>query len=158
MMNTTMDHPRVCGEQPSNSSSMSSTRGSPPRVRGTVLEPRLRARKIRITPACAGNSFYCVSPHIHIGDHPRVCGEQVHRSASVTGFPGSPPRVRGTASSVSETASSGRITPACAGNSRRIPAPAMQTWDHPRVCGEQLLYTLQSRRPTGSPPRVRGTV
>ena len=50
-----------------------------------------------------------------------------------------------------------RITPACAGNSAPgTPArPGMR--DHPRVCGEQHIFTAQQSISTGSPPRVRGT-
>ena len=52
----------------------------------------------------------------------------------------------------------GRITPACAGNRPRhgMLQPASQ--DHPRVCGEQLLYMQSRKHKMGSPPRVRGTV
>ncbi len=30
-------------------------------------------------------------------------------------------------------------------------------WDHPRVCGEQLMVRIFGDASAGSPPRVRGT-
>ena len=71
------DHPRVCGEQRYTLPYRRSCKGSPPRVRGTVLvlgllsnflgsPPRVRGtalllvqstRASRITPACAGNRW-----------------------------------------------------------------------------------------------------
>ena len=49
------DHPRVCGEQWVTAMNRTSSKGSPPRVRGTVAD--LYPNEIRkgITPACAGN-------------------------------------------------------------------------------------------------------
>ena len=50
-----------------------------------------------------------------------------------------------------------RITPACAGNSPEdFPLPP-STWDHPRVCGEQIHALILWAGIWGSPPRVRGT-
>ena len=50
------DHPRVCGEQRNLLRSFPFVRGSPPRVRGTVVQTTLYKIEQRITPACAGNS------------------------------------------------------------------------------------------------------
>ena len=50
------DHPRVCGEQFGAVADMPRARGSPPRVRGTVVEFVLGDPNPGITPACAGNS------------------------------------------------------------------------------------------------------
>ena len=69
-------HPRVCGEQPSSCDSISSFRGSSPRVRGTVDREYARRGDYRFIPACAGNSQtnkVSISP---CTVHPRVCGEQ----------------------------------------------------------------------------------
>ena len=51
-----------------------------------------------------------------------------------------------------------RITPACAGKSRPVPAPPAQRRDHPRVCGEKGKNILDGITSKGSPPRVRGKV
>ena len=70
---------------------------------------------------------------------------------------GSPPRVRGTEAACPGVGAGKRITPACAGNSSTKPQARWGRADHPRVCGEQGLYTARSRHYKGSPPRVRGT-
>ena len=114
-------------------------------------------RKCRITPACAGNRHRARHIARSIRDHPRVCGEQLFRTAKTPCLPGSPPRVRGTAVSSSPTITAARITPACAGNSFHQSHKRGAVQDHPRVCGEQRALALAARRALGSPPRVRGT-
>ena len=107
----------MCGEQASSSLQRTTKPGSPPRVRGTDSSQQARNTKNRITPACAGNSG-TVNPGAAVhGDHPRVCGEQIPDGEYCSGCKGSPPRVRGTVLTESETVYAQRITPACAGNS-----------------------------------------
>ena len=72
------DHPRVCGEQCMVGRGAGKDGGSPPRVRGTGFFFFLPNPKIRITPACAGNSFLRSAKGVTFRDHPRVCGEQPH--------------------------------------------------------------------------------
>ena len=111
------DHPRVCGEQPHPAAENAQLPGSPPRVRGTESPNTYSAPSIRITPACAGNSprdGVCIGI---LKDHPRVCGEQLFPLFLFQPRLGSPPRVRGTASSGRTARGNIRITPACAGNS-----------------------------------------
>ena len=50
------DHPRVCGEKISTTSSCQTESGSPPRMRGKVLGHLLPFSGCRITPAYAGKS------------------------------------------------------------------------------------------------------
>ena len=52
----------------------------------------------------------------------------------------------------------GRITPACAGNSRHIRRYPRRRWDHPRLRGEQLFFLRATQTVRGSPPLARGTV
>ena len=151
------DHPRVCGEQFSPANKSSTLRGSPPRVRGTVINFGNRFSFDRITPACAGNSQHFHLLQIKKQDHPRVCGEQVILRPQKSGPPGSPPRVRGTVISIIQRGPPRRITPACAGN-RAFLAPSYSLGkDHPRVCGEQPAFVITCAAISGSPPRVRGT-
>ena len=131
------DHPRVCGEQSKAAFSAARIWGSPPRVRGTAPRNGAKHLTARITPACAGNSYITnrirtairitpacagnssVSPPCAAcrRDHPRVCGEQRYFPITLSISPGSPPRVRGTVQNISNDFKTGRITPACAGNS-----------------------------------------
>jgi len=70
------DHPRVCGEQYTVEKFRQTYPGSPPRVRGTVLDIAGFGGSSRITPACAGNSRHRLFSFWAHWDHPRVCGEQ----------------------------------------------------------------------------------
>ena len=48
------DHPRVCGEKPSRFQRDSCVMGSPPRMRGKVIDKTYVIRRAGITPAYAG--------------------------------------------------------------------------------------------------------
>ncbi len=50
------DHPRVCGEHFAIEVGVGWCAGSPPRVRGTLLDCFAGSGSTRITPACAGNT------------------------------------------------------------------------------------------------------
>ena len=67
----------MCGEQQQVFIFPSILKGSPPRVRGTVIIPAGDGVAVRITPACAGNSLTNRDCRHIIKDHPRVCGEQL---------------------------------------------------------------------------------
>ena len=151
------DHPRVCEEQFIYAREVVGDQGSPPRVRGTGLSPSGIRLAARITPACAGNSWFVRLCSAGVGDHPRVCGEQASCPSGSLWLKGSPPRVRGTAQARGSWHIHGRITPACAGNSPADGAEGGNQQDHPRVCGEQVPWASGKYGPQGSPPRVRGT-
>ena len=151
------DHPRVCGEQTKLPNVTILPLGSPPRVRGTVLNFWIPDEMRRITPACAGNRTGCNRLYRPMGDHPRVCGEQFIDSLTIKSHRGSPPRVRGTGLSMTCPSSSVGITPACAGNSYLAYGKEYGVKDHPRVCGEQCRTPPHPGEGKGSPPRVRGT-
>ena len=151
------DHPRVCGEQSSIAAIKAISRGSPPRVRGTVLLNHIALDPHGITPACAGNRVWRIRKGVVVEDHPRVCGEQ-KMNIHIGGMQiGSPPRVRGTVQLLPLFPIRSRITPACAGNSGNCPLATIIREDHPRVCGEQIFGGVVERITSGSPPRVRGT-
>ena len=71
-----------------------------------------------ITPACAGKRSFSWCPWAACRDHPRVCGEKISGDRASAPVWGSPPRVRGKASSDDKINEQNRITPACAGKSR----------------------------------------
>ena len=86
-----------------------------------------------------------------------MCGEQCSWWRPGSAKKRSPPRVRGTVPWRLRYPCPSRITPACAGNSCIDPAGIGGIWDHPRVCGEQIISSGSCPPPPGSPPRVRGT-
>ena len=65
--------------------------------------------------------------------------------------------MRGTVGDPYIDASGGRITPAHAGNSPRLPVTFRLKRDHPRSCGEQCGPSEPGLRREGSPPLMRGT-
>ena len=134
------DHPRVCGEQRLNRHRLKRLRGSPPRVRGTVLGAQVGGNAQGITPACAGNRYGHGSNYAVQKDHPRVCGEQISGLCAIWPCLGSPPRVRGTGLLQQAQPPPPGITPACAGNRNSLLVLNVLLEDHPRVCGEQKNF------------------
>ena len=132
------DHPRVCGEKADSLVLEGLLEGSPPRVRGKVVDYRAEYTAVGITPACAGKSCPPQAPTFTRQDHPRVYGEKIRRFSSARSKRGSPPRVRGKAAGRDDGSCNHGITPACAGKS---------PW-----------YVRDRCCPWGSPPRMRGKV
>ena len=130
--------------------------GSPPRVRGKASCSSLMIWYSRITPACAGKSGDQRLLDALDGDHPRVCGEKLALLGLPLRYLGSPPRVRGKAVSPPKSATSARITPACAGKRAPVYMAMHASRDHPRVCGEKRKTGAGTVATLGSPPRVRG--
>ena len=54
--------------------------------------------------------------------------------------------------------SSGRITPAHAGKSKKREKTGKGKWDHPRTCGEKIFFIWRKDIVLGSPPHMRGKV
>ena len=135
--------------------------------------------RMGITPACEGKRTIDEIRQAYNEDHPRMCGEKLILRITVRAGIGSPPHVRGKASTIPSYTSISRITPACAGKSCKrhenrtvtLGSPphvrgkgtrAYQmisiVWDHPRMCGEKLTPRFLLERYKGSPPHVRGKV
>ena len=150
------DHPRVCGEKFTVIVAASVDLGSPPRVRGKVCARSRWTSAKRITPACAGKRLTGAPTFPPQQDHPRVCGEKLFSSPMMASSLGSPPRVRGKATSTNPVQNKVRITPACAGKSPLVRAVDCCYEDHPRVCGEKASPPAVLVGIVGSPPRVRG--
>ena len=130
------DHPRVCGEKRGGKKCSSPLPGSPPRMRGKVIDLHPTQYGKRITPAYAGKRLPKPFSSVRRSDHPRVCGEKVSGSREISVTIGSPPRMRGKDMVLSVSLSNVRITPAYAGKSARLKS---------------------EREPVnGSPPRMRG--
>ena len=132
------DHPRVCGEKAENLFLFTSTRGSPPRMRGKDVHHLPAVPSAGITPAYAGKRQRRGAGLGPGKDHPRVCGEKVTRTKEKPPLWGSPPRMRGKVMPVRNLVSAVGITPAYAGKSSGIQSGRGVRWDHPRVCGEKL--------------------
>ena len=91
-----------------------------------------------------------------LGDHPRVCGEQLMDEIKLKPCPGSSPRARGAVNGAYGARCHVGIIPARAGSSRPIRTSGCAIWGHPRVCGEQSRFRSSAPLRSGSSPRVRG--
>ena len=125
-------------------------------MRGELLRALVIHLHHRITPAYAGRtSFYPAAPGL-TKDHPRVCGENLSSIVSTLASVGSPPRMRGEPQRRVLDPSAARITPAYAGRTAAVIMIVTDFGDHPRVCGENSTSCPNTRRNSGSPPRMRG--
>ena len=131
--------------------------GSSPRVRGTLAGTPTYRLMERFIPACAGNASSPNTLRCSTSVHPRVCGERLSPLPYLLSDCGSSPRVRGTRGGSRGETRRSRFIPACAGNAPLAAIDDLGIPVHPRVCGERLPFTLQSRQFYGSSPRVRGT-
>ena len=152
------DHPRVCGEHLWLSQCAAFRAGSSPRMRGTQSGSSESYHCRGIIPAYAGNTHAWTSLATNSRDHPRVCGEHDTLERHGGFRPGSSPRMRGTLRPVASCTPSARIIPAYAGNTSNCSLNPATNWDHPRVCGEHELQSLNTAQQSGSSPRMRGTL
>ena len=111
------DHPRLCGEK-FNPWLMAVCRlGSPPPMRGKVVDSEVSLRCHGITPAYAGKRQYLHQRTAASGDHPRLCGEKELCYDSTRPCLGSPPPMRGKDFLGMKSEKFNGITPAYAGKS-----------------------------------------
>ena len=151
------DHPRVCGEHKCRMYGVMSDAGSSPRMRGTRgLDETAEVLK-GIIPAYAGNTIRSISSRSAGRDHPRVCGEHDSTDLRPLAATGSSPRMRGTRIQAVVQRRCRGIIPAYAGNTCPTIGRTRSMWDHPRVCGEHILFFVFVASFTGSSPRMRGT-
>ena len=130
--------------------------GSPPRMRGKHGIGQSTKRIFRITPAYAGKTLIKVMKEGAVKDHPRVCGENNIKRLANLSKTGSPPRMRGKRSPAAVIQCKCGITPAYAGKTTAHLIHCCHSWDHPRVCGENLRAIGEECLEKGSPPRMRG--
>ena len=151
------DHPRVCGEHDCVPEDLPEDSGSSPRMRGTLFAILTNCLSAGIIPAYAGNT-YCFPVFSRVRwDHPRVCGEHCCGMAWFIATTGSSPRMRGTHTVFLCFRAFVGIIPAYAGNTVVGWRGLLPRRDHPRVCGEHILFSCVFARSLGSSPRMRGT-
>ena len=109
------DHPRLCGEKPDGYYKAKDITGSPPPMRGKVIETSAPNGYVRITPAYAGKSGILWLNLCCVRDHPRLCGEKSGAYKHHKHLRGSPPPMRGKEIERIFTFSFYGITPAYAG-------------------------------------------
>ena len=130
--------------------------GSPPQVRGKLINGSLPGNRFRITPAGAGKTQPHADRHAANQDHPRRCGENHAAILRLQPALGSPPQVRGKHDGGINDDKSKGITPAGAGKTSFGKLNKRTNQDHPRRCGENFVQLSSAKDAIGSPPQVRG--
>ena len=130
--------------------------GSPPPMRGKAVVAAVLGLRHGITPAYAGKSYRNGGRRCGTEDHPRLCGEKSRNQQNGQAVLGSPPPMRGKATSEIRSQEYRRITPAYAGKSVSAVPEAAACQDHPRLCGEKMGTLMLSSAILGSPPPMRG--
>ena len=130
------DHPRMRGEDVFRRFTMLFQEGSPPHARGRRSSRYSSARRVRITPACAGKTRFRGGGRCRGTDHPRMRGEDTSPSGQNGRRIGSPPHARGRLSRSARSAAGSWIPPACAGKTPRQRREGYASPDHPRMRGE----------------------
>ncbi len=151
-------HPRACGEHNVTPPCVNTSRGSSPRMRGTLAIPSAIIANCRFIPAHAGNTPPALTPMPTPPVHPRACGEHPSRARVMSSPGGSSPRMRGTLRKGAEACQDRRFIPAHAGNTPPLTWLMVTISVHPRACGEHTGGNSARGAVLGSSPRMRGTL
>ena len=108
--------PAYAGNTKIRTALSATNRGSPPRMRETLITEKLTDDNIGITPAYAGNTSVLEQALQSFQDHPRVCGKHLYVVITTIVCTGSPPRMRETQWIAERKCAMLGITPAYAGN------------------------------------------
>ena len=130
------DHPRMRGENDGWLDNQPKITGSPPHARGKLIQGAANLLSFK--------------------DHPRMRGEDGAHFLYEKKLKGSPPHARGRLEHILPPTKLVRITPACAGKTRRGLRLPSRSADHPRMRGEDLMSTPATPFRRGSPPHARG--
>ena len=131
--------------------------GSSPLARGTRSRCRRRLARLRLIPACAGNTFGKFPQCRRLEAHPRLRGEHVFLPAPLEIERGSSPLARGTLLPVHAGHVPEGLIPACAGNTPDLPEANGSDGAHPRLRGEHVGGEFGFEVVEGSSPLARGT-
>ena len=129
--------------------------GSPPRVRSRRDGVAVVLAARGITSACAEQTTAPSTRPSWTRDHLRVCGADLVFACPMASDWGSPPRVRSRLTGTMILFPSGRITSACAEQTKWTCSRPCVTRDHLRVCGADVVGCVSEACGRGSPPRVR---
>ena len=130
------DHPRMRGEHGGWVSRAWCACGSSPHARGALLERLEDEPRSGIIPACAGSTIRLRLVIRCLRDHPRMRGEHLKNSSTLTKCSGSSPHARGARLAMVFTRRRSRIIPACAGSTGYLLGASDRRSDHPRMRGE----------------------
>ena len=95
-------HPHACGEHPGRGRRSRGSRGSSPRLWGTLRALGFRVIRSRFIPTPVGNTRRSAARPPRIPVHPHACGEHLEQMEQEEGAIGSSPRLWGTRPAASE--------------------------------------------------------
>mgnify|MGYP000941811562 CR=1 FL=1 len=153
----TAAHPRSRGEHIPRPAAVSTSGGSSPLARGTLVYGGTVGLVERLIPARAGNTGSWGLPASWRSAHPRSRGEHFGFRKYPLRWSGSSPLARGTLPATDAYINAWRLIPARAGNTRRINSSIRWHAAHPRSRGEHSKQTRQHPQQSGSSPLARGT-
>ena len=152
------DYPRVGGEELITPCLLCAVEGLPPRGRGRECPATREDLLWGITPAWAGKSLNILVATLSQWDYPRVGGEEPSSPCTSCNAAGLPPRGRGRGLVERDEDGNPRITPAWAGKRALAIDRRGHLRDYPRVGGEEMAASRNTRKWQGLPPRGRGRV
>ena len=128
--------PAYAGKTPGSGCGCPGGWGTSPRMRGKRLLNRPLPAPQGNIPAYAGKTVR--DPHMcfNAGEHPRVCGENLHSEKCSHNIAGTSPRMRGKRKGATLISAERRNIPAYAGKTSGPMPQSSRAPEHPRVCGE----------------------
>ena len=132
--------------------------GSSPRVWGTRRLTSKSRDTMRFIPTRVGNTSIDTRSPMRGTVHPHACGEHGMGTCGRRALRGSSPRVWGTLKRRKYESDMCRFIPTRVGNTTYQSCCPQKCAVHPHACGEHLSSWYDSRRSTGSSPRVWGTL
>ena len=150
-------HPRACGEHSTTRRPKAASRGSSPRMRGTLIVFAGAGWRKGLIPAHAGNTSRRPLRTSTDRAHPRACGEHSTIRRLRHADKGSSPRMRGTQVAGGTRYAAPGLIPAHAGNTPPLTGTRVTPGAHPRACGEHVCDAPSDPAQRGSSPRMRGT-
>ena len=151
-------YPRECGGTQSSGSSITTTLGLSPRVRGNRESHMLLIGWPRSIPASAGEPVSDLGGKCGLRVYPRECGGTVPKSTMPDSSCGLSPRVRGNRAPITATKHISRSIPASAGEPSEHPGIPNPTKVYPRECGGTQKLCPIAQPFCGLSPRVRGNL
>ena len=113
------EHPRVCGENTASSNPCRSNMETSPRMRGKPFQVPVVVAHVGNILAYAGKTRWHCACSRSSSEHPRVCGENAARAASVKPLVGTSPHTRGKRCGCGSDCGSNGNIPAYAGKTSR---------------------------------------
>ena len=148
--------PRVGGDDARPENTINAHDGAPPRERGRRSLRAAHKSHLRSTPARAGPTSWVCPTWACSMEHPRVGGDDGHIVNQALHHMGAPPRGRGRPVAAQRIGGAVRSTPAWAGTTGGGRRQSGCRGEHPRVGGDDVVFSASRAPMLGAPPRGQG--